>query len=195
MMRSGRALLLLAMLGITGCATTPPAAPAAPVAADESSASAMSNGQVAAFDRQLAAQLKLIAGSEPSHAIEVVRRDDGLPALRLADAAFSGDSGEVAPSVLAALGKLQLLTPKERCVVHVIGERIGDGAAPAVDLGERRAAAVATVLETLGMPATRLRHESRMVANRAGGVIVVIRPIVVHVEEQAWMPPAIEGGS
>jgi hypothetical protein len=78
-------------------------------------------------------------------------------------------------------------------VVHVVGERVGDSSLPSSDIGERRAAAVAAELGRLGVVAGRLRHESRLVAGRAGGVDLVVLPLVEGSEQKAWVPPVVSG--
>jgi outer membrane protein OmpA-like peptidoglycan-associated protein len=183
--------LILALAG--GCAAQPPAPlPAPPPVAT----AAIAPAEQPAVDQALAAMIRQQAAEAGQPWLQAVVRDDGLPSLSLADAAFAGDSGELRAAALLPLARLATrLVASPAIVIHLIGERLGDGPTPASDLGERRAAAVAAVLRQFGVPPVRLRFESHPVPGHAGGVAMVLRPIVAGHQEQAYRPPAVTEGS
>ena len=191
-LRHGGAAALLALL-LAACGSEPvewkPAAnPPPPL-------TAVPADQQPEFERQLGADLKTIVDHAGKPWLQLATRGDGEPAWYLADEAFHGDSGELDAAALSPLATLaQRVTQAGPCVVHVIGERVGDADRPSSDIGERRAAAVAAVLGQFGVSPEHLRYESRLVTGRAAGVDIVVRTIVQGSEQTAWMPPPVTGG-
>jgi hypothetical protein len=160
-----------------------------------SSLAAVPVAQQAGFEKKMHDDFESLVGNVGQPWLRATERDNGTPVLRLDDAAFRGDSGELSAAALMPLSNLiQASVQAGPCVIHVIGERIGDSA-PVADVGERRAAAVAAVLADLGAPSTRVRYESRLIAGRAAGVDIVVQTIVEGSESKAYMPPTMTGAS
>lgn len=194
-MTAARTIIMAGLATLLGaCAASPPqSAPAAPVF-DMAAAAAIPAAQLADFEAGLRTDLKSVSDQAGKPWLQFAARNDGEPAWSLGEEGFRGDSGELEAAAMSPLGALaQRVSQACPCVVHVIGERVGDGSLPSEDIGERRAAAVAAVLGRLGVAPGRVRYESRLLTGRAGGVVVVVVPVVEGSEPKAWMPPAISG--
>lgn len=186
------AAAVVALLAACGSAPVeqPPPAPAF----DAATAAAVPPPQLADFEHRLQAGLRPLVAAAAKPWLQAVDRSDGAPAWYFGDDAFRGDSGELDAAALLPLQALvQRVSQGCPCVVHVIGERVGDTTLPSSDIGERRAAAMAAVLGRFGLAPGRLRYESRLVAGRAGGVNLVVQPLVEGSEPNAWVPPALSG--
>ncbi len=161
---------------------------------DAETAAAIPADQLGVFEARLQSDLKGAAEHADRAWLQVVVRSDGAPSWYLGDDAFRGDSGELDAAALLPLQAFaERVSRACPCVVHVIGERVGDTNLPSSDVGERRAAAVAAVLGRFGVASGRRRYESRLVAGRAGGVSLVVVPLLEGSEQKAWMPPPDSG--
>jgi outer membrane protein OmpA-like peptidoglycan-associated protein len=179
---------------LSACTSTPVEEKPVTPAFDVSTAAAVPAAQLADFESRLQAGLKAATEQAAKPWLQMLVRKDGAPSWTLGDGGFRGDSGELDAAALLPLQVLaQRVSQACPCVVHVIGERVGDTTLPSSDIGERRAAAVAAVLARFGVIPGRLRYESRLVAGRAGGVDLVVVPLVEGSEQQAWTPPTLSG--
>lgn len=191
------ALAAAAALWLAGCASTPK--DIGPYGAGVSQGQGPQSAPIAAgneykFQADLNRRVSDLLLRDPEGLILPMPRSDGLSQIRINEDAFKPGSGELLPVAVDTLGKLaQTLQTTGGCVIHVLGERKPNQPAGGADLGERRSTAVAAVLAQLGLPPTRIRAESRVQPGSADGVILVIRPVVAGHEEEAYMPPQVEG--
>ncbi len=182
--------ILSAALFVGGCASVSHENPPAVVIVVPAAIPAERESEfLDALDRQL--RHSLDASAVP--VLKPLARADESISMRLDGAGFAGLSGELDVATLAPLGEIaKALADAGACVIHVLGERVDAQEDADADLGERRAESVAAMLVRLGFPAARVRAESRVRSGAAGGVVIVVRPVIEHREQEAWMPPRID---
>jgi outer membrane protein OmpA-like peptidoglycan-associated protein len=180
------ALLVLGACAAAGCASSPASHA---TAAHAPLSTGMPAPAAAGFrDRLVAALAQAPAGTD-SGRLQLRPPDGAALVLRLDEGAFRGGSAELDSGAFAALAELaHILTGTAPCVVHAVGEQVDSTALAGTDLGQRRAVAVAAVLEQFGVPPARVRSEDRAMS-RHGGVTLVVQPIAAADAYRAWMPP------
>jgi outer membrane protein OmpA-like peptidoglycan-associated protein len=123
---------------------------------------------------------------------QLTQLNDGSIRLQSATAAaFETDSAELRPSALDALSRIAKVTKTfNKTTVHILANgRNVSAAAFSQSLSDRRAAALATFLNVQGVDGTRTRYEGSANA-QSGTVQILIKPIVMGAEPQAWMSPS-----
>lgn len=201
-----RALLCVglgaALAGCGGLKSTLPAAPDVVPVAGAATAAVAPSGLDAELTRLQTALERRLMGRDWGVPLQLARGPEALVRVRLgADASFAPGSAQLQPQALRVYAEIgELLRASPGVVAHVLAH--GDtpaGSEPWTDLTARRAASVMAYLVERGVPATRLRAEGRAASdpvtveaqadavNRR--VEIVLRPVVLGQEAEAWMPP------
>lgn len=114
------------------------------------------------------------------------------PALTLrlgADASFGTTGAQLQPAALEFYAQLAaVLKARPGTVAHILVSGEPGAGEPAAELSARRATSVQTYLAACGVPGTRLRAEGRAGGQEA--IELVIKPVVIGAETQAWVPPS-----
>jgi outer membrane protein OmpA-like peptidoglycan-associated protein len=181
------ATLLVAPLLIAGCASTEAPRPQGPL-------TAIPAKQQFNYEHDLQEQINSLFPDTETGPVHALARADGAPSIRISGIAFQGESSELQPSALAPLADFaQLVQKSGPYIVHVLGEEPEAGSLQVVtDLAARKAAAVAAVLASDGLSADHIKAGTREQPGSAGGVIILLSPIVAGHEADALTPPPVE---
>jgi outer membrane protein OmpA-like peptidoglycan-associated protein len=107
-----------------------------------------------------------------------------------AEAFFEQGNAQLKVTALKPLAEIAAaVIARGASVVHVVGLAPEERK---LDLAERRAASVAAYLMNNGIEPARLRHESRAGSYYGDTVTVVLKPVVLGREKDAWTPPELE---
>lgn len=137
----------------------------------------------------LGKDLQEIASDATNGKLDVGVRDEQVIVTLDGDALFERGTGQMTIPALRPLAELAAdVLSWGATVAHVVA--FGrDGTI--IDVAERRAASVAENLAQRGIARARVRSESRTDENRAGQIVVVLRPVVIGREPQAWLAPEL----
>jgi outer membrane protein OmpA-like peptidoglycan-associated protein len=110
--------------------------------------------------------------------------------LRLgAHGSFGTTGAQLQPAALEFYAQLAaVLKARPGTVAHILVSGEAGSGEPATELSARRASSVQTYLAACGVPGTRLRAEGRRGERET--IELVIKPVVVGAETQAWVPPS-----
>ena len=148
-------------------------------------------------------EAKLKAETEAKE-LEITKlSDDSLKIGIASDASFDVGNAQLKPQALQTFAKIAtVLKDYDKTVVHVVGHTDSTGSDSSnKSLSERRAASVASYMESQGLVATRVREEGRgehePIASNATKdgqaknrrVDIVLKAVVEGREQDAWTPP------
>ncbi len=156
------------------------------------------------MDEQQRTLEKSLDEERRNNQLEIERLEDHTLKLYLQDAVlFEFDSAEIKDSFEPILKKMaDHLITYNQTAVHVVGHTDSAGADEYnLHLSERRASSVATLLNRLGVPASRIRIEGRgeedprepngseLSQQRNRRVEIYVRPIIEGKEDMAYESP------
>ncbi len=123
-----------------------------------------------------------------------VTSDGSMKLILNSDAAFESDSAQMHAGMLVRLSEYAAAA-RGPYVVHVLGFADAVSGAAESSLAQRRAVSIAAYLISQGLPANRVRVESRPARESSGDaamrqpVELILEAIVAGREGRAWMPP------
>jgi outer membrane protein OmpA-like peptidoglycan-associated protein len=150
---------------------------------------ALSAAAAAIEVEELQKQLRRIARRADAGAVEF-SLDGPTLMLRLgAQGSFGTTGAQLQPAALEFYAQLAaVLKARPGTVAHILVSGEAGSGEPATELSARRATSVQTYLAACGVPGTRLRAEGRRGERET--IELVIKPVVVGAETQAWVPPS-----
>jgi outer membrane protein OmpA-like peptidoglycan-associated protein len=188
-----RAVIALIAALVAGC-SSPKLSSSLPASAPVVSyvgvgAGALSDAAAAIEAEQLQTELRRIARRADAGAVEFSREGPALTLRLGAHASFGITGAQLQPAALEFYAQLAaVLKARPGTVAHILVSGEAGSGEPATELSARRANSVQTYLAACGVPGTRLRAEGRRGEHEA--IELVIKPIVLGAETQAWVPPS-----
>jgi outer membrane protein OmpA-like peptidoglycan-associated protein len=186
------ALAALAAL-MAGCSpaklssTLPATAPAASYVGVGTGA--LSAAAAAVEVEELQKELRRIARRADAGAVEFSLEGPTLMLRLGAHGSFGTTGAQLQPAALEFYAQLAaVLKARPGTVAHILVSGEAGSGEPATELSARRASSVQTYLAACGVPGTRLRAEGRRGERET--IELVIKPVVVGAETQAWVPPS-----
>ena len=138
---------------------------------------------------ELQEQLRGIARHAEPGPVEF-SRDGGVLLLRLgAQGTFGAAGAQLQPAALSFYAQLAgILKARPGTVAHILVLGAPASGEPYTELSARRANSLQNYLASCGVPGTRLRAEGRR--GEGERIELVLKPVVVGAEAQAWVPPS-----